>query len=332
MTLEDTTTSFRNALTNAGFTLGPVKTIQYGIQFTVSKLSFLKTIRIYSSKKKGITIDLSQIGDGPVADQIKSIEWQLKPTDEPVIPVPSPSTEESVDETSYPLIGADEAGKGDYFGQLTTAAVYVPDAETASALRAIGVRDCKDLNDEQVKIVAHKIEETLSLKNYYVHTMPVWSYNKKYNELKNLNVLLAWFHGFTIERLLDKVIGSLQSNERIEAARNTTLLVDQFSRNENTLKENLSEYSSQCRLIQRTTAESNVAVAAASIMARARFLDELEALSRTYEMTFPKGATHVIPAAREFVQKYGADQLSEVAKIHFKTTQQVLALEGVLTT
>ncbi len=107
-----------------------------------------------------------------------------------------------------------------------------------------------------------------------------------------------------------------------------TLLVDQFSHNENTLKDELNTLGSCCKLIQKTKAESNVAVAAASVLARAEFLKRMNEMSSEYFMKFPKGATDVISAGQKFVKAHGPNALKNVSKLHFKTTEQVVAFKN----
>jgi len=76
-------------------------------------------------------------------------------------------------------------------------------------------------------------------------------------------------------------------------------------------------------------AEHNIAVAAASILARARFLEKMAKLSRKYKMIFPRGASDsVIDAGKQFILKYGLLELNLVAKMHFKTTTEILKKEN----
>ena len=79
------------------------------------------------------------------------------------------------------------------------------------------------------------------------------------------------------------------------------------------------------RLILLVRAESDPAVAAASVLARAAFVRAVERLSADLGIELPRGATHVLPAARQVVAKGGESLLRQVAKVHFKTTKQVLA-------
>jgi ribonuclease HIII len=88
----------------------------------------------------------------------------------------------------------------------------------------------------------------------------------------------------------------------------------------------LQEKGKQIRLVQRTKAEVDLAVAAASVLARAEFLQRLQRLSDETRTTLPKGASPAVEiAAKMLVKKYGVERLGTVAKLHFKTTKQVVA-------
>lgn len=68
-----------------------------------------------------------------------------------------------------------------------------------------------------------------------------------------------------------------------------------------------------------------MAVAAASIVARAEFLLRLKRLSEEIGTTLPKGASPAVElAGKMLVKKYGQERLGTVAKLHFKTTKAVL--------
>lgn len=78
-------------------------------------------------------------------------------------------------------------------------------------------------------------------------------------------------------------------------------------------------------LEQRPKAESDIAVAAVSILARAEFLIRLKRLSEEVGTTPPKGASSTVELAAQMVmKKHGRERLGAVAKLHFKTTQAVL--------
>jgi ribonuclease HIII len=204
-------------------------------------------------------------------------------------------------------IGIDESGKGDYFGPLVIAGVYVA-SEQEEELRAAGVRDSKALTDKKATVLAGQIRE---LCPFTVVTIGPERYNSLHASLKNLNRLLAWGHARAIENLLEKV-----SCDRVVA--------DQFG-DERFLNSALMAKGRAIKLIQKPRAEEEIAVAAASIIARSEFLRRLHDLGTKYGVTLPKGASAaVIDAGKAFVQRHGADMLGHVAKLHFRTTESVL--------
>lgn len=202
-------------------------------------------------------------------------------------------------------IGVDESGKGDYFGYLVVAAVYVDDNE--KLLKEIGVRDSKKLNDLKVNELDKRIRKICK---YDIVKISPERYNILYKKFLSLNKLLAWGHARAIENLLEKVNCEL-------------VITDKFGE-ERFLKETLFEKGKKVKIIQRVRAEDDVAVAAASIIARAEFLKTLRQLGRDVGFVLPKGATHVADVGRQIVEKHGEDILDKVAKIHFKTTKEIL--------
>ena len=203
-------------------------------------------------------------------------------------------------------IGVDESGKGDYFGYLVIAGVIV-DKEKERELREIGVKDSKNMLDTSVMHTATKIRKMC--KHEVVKISPE-KYNLLYRKLKNLNKLLAWGHARVIENLVKK--------EKVDY-----VVVDKFA-DEKVLRGMLFEDSRKVKIEQKIRAERDMAVAAASILARAEFLRTLKALSLEIGYKLPKGATHVEEAAKELLKKYDEKILDVVAKKHFKTTKRVI--------
>src|SRR5581483_9193706 len=216
-----------------------------------------------------------------------------------------------------PWIGTDEAGKGDYFGPLVAAAVYV-DTEAVRRLTRLGVRDSKTLSDGRVRQLADAIRDACGARAIAVVTLPPDTYNRLYEQFqregKALNALLAWAHARAIEELL---------NNGLETP---NVIVDQFAGVQTITSALLREGRARgLNLVAVPRAEANVAVAAASILARARFLAWMEATSREIGITLPKGASDaVVQAARAVVSRLGPERLRALAKLHFKTTRQVL--------
>ena len=205
-------------------------------------------------------------------------------------------------------IGMDESGKGDYFGPLVIGAVYV-DAQTETRLVELGVRDSKLLSDVRILALAAEIR---AICPYSVVAIGPKHYNEVYEKIQNLNSLLAWGHARALENVLEKVSCNLA-------------IADQFG-NEAVLQNALLKRGRQIKLEQRPRAEEDVAVAAASILARAEFVRRLEQLSKQIGKTLPKGASdpQIVTVGREIVAKGGRDALAEVAKLHFKTTEKIL--------
>ena len=209
--------------------------------------------------------------------------------------------------SSLDRIGIDESGKGDYFGPLVIAAVFVTPA-LEQDLALMPVRDSKKISDGRILELAPDIR--LLCPHSLVAIGPQ-RYNELYAKIKNLNRLLAWGHARALENLLQQVECDLA-------------IADQFG-DERLILNALQEKGKQIRLVQRTKAESDLAVAAASILARAEFLQRLDRLSQELNTTLPKGASPAVElAGRMVVKKYGRDRLGTVAKLHFKTTKQVL--------
>ncbi len=206
-------------------------------------------------------------------------------------------------------IGIDESGKGDYFGPLVIAAVYV-DTARQRELALMQVRDSKKISDGRILELAPDIRMVCP---HSVVAIGPHKYNELYAKIRNLNRLLAWGHARALENLLEQVACD-------------RAISDQFG-DKRWILHALQQKGRTIVLEQRTKAESDLAVAAASILARAEFLFRLKTLSETVGTTLPKGASPAVElAGRMIVKKHGRDRLDSVAKLHFKTTQAVLAL------
>jgi ribonuclease HIII len=220
------------------------------------------------------------------------------------------------DDELVPHIGTDEAGKGDYFGPLVCAACYL-DTDVARVLRQLGVRDSKTLSEKTIRRLAEQIRGHLPGR-FAVVTLKPGRYNSLYAQLKsegkNLNSLVAWGHARGIQNLFEHGVWAEYA------------VIDKFA-DERYLHQRLARDTRRgdMRLEHRTKAESDVAVAAASILARNAFVDWFDEAEKTAGVPLPKGAgPQVIEAGRELVRRHGAGVLNEYAKVSFKTTRQVL--------
>lgn len=262
-------------------------------------------------------------GDGYVASLYKSLKFVLqgKSTDkvasdfEKFMGISSLVDEQKLfDITDYEnndvgfsrYIGTDESGKGDFFGPLVIAGVYVNE-ELSKKFVDLGIKDSKKLDDKTIiKLSAH-------IRNNSPHSVVVVmpeKYNELYNSFKNLNKLLAWGHARAIENVLEK-----QSCE--------SALSDKFG-DESLIKNALLKNGRKINLEQRVRGESYIGVAAASVIARAEFVKRCAELSNKFGFEFPKGASDkVVLTAKDYVQKFGKENLKYVAKMHFKTVQNL---------
>ncbi|MCK5505983.1 MAG: ribonuclease HIII [Thermodesulfovibrionia bacterium] len=296
----------RQKFQKSGIDLAAYTSISYGIQFTVSLNNQSGLIRIYQNKKGQVKYDFSQIKDPLLQQSLQQVAGlSAEKKADPIKQMPI---------IGLPTIGTDESGKGDYFGPLVAAGVYV-DENTSRLLDFEGIRDSKKLSDKRNLELAKKIMSICNGKFSIIEISPE-KYNNLYEqfirEKKNLNTLLAWGHAKAIEDLLAKV-------------QCETAVADQFA-DERFIQSKLQEKGKRLNLIQMHKAEQNIAVAAASILARARFLDKLSKLSLEYKIDLPKGVSaSVVNTAKRIVKEHGKEKLRKVAKIHFKTTKKVLS-------
>jgi len=206
-------------------------------------------------------------------------------------------------------IGTDESGKGDYFGPLVVAGVFVPD-EQQEVLRELGAKDSKKFSDNRVREIAKVI------KKGYKHSLVIIGsekYNELYGKLRNLNRILAWGHSRAIENILEEVHCSLA-------------ITDQFGDKLYVLNA-LMKKGKTIELIQKPRAEEDLAVAAASILARAEFLKRLSFLSQEVGFDLPKGSSPLAEeAGLKLVRLLGVQVLDKVSKKHFKLTERILNL------
>ena len=258
----------------------------------------------FSAQKEGISVSFYTSGSLTVQgkNMQEFIEFYLEP--EILQNFSYTHTNSSLDLT--PRIGLDEAGKGDFFGPLCVAGVFA-DSEMIKYLQEIKVQDSKNLSDAKILQLAEKIRDKCS---YTVIRLFPEKYNELYKKFKNLNRLLGWAHV--------AVLGELSNKTNCKTA-----ILDQFA-DKKLVEDMLKQKKIACNLTQRTKAEEDLVVAAASILARAGFVTGIDKLSQDYEMTLPKGASSlVIKAAEKLVTKFGLDILEKTAKTHFKTTNQI---------
>ncbi len=213
-------------------------------------------------------------------------------------------------EMFQPHFGIDESGKGDFFGPLVIAGVYV-DKGIARKFMEGGIQDSKRIgSDQRIRSLAALIKQTQGAVSNVVEIPPA-KYNDLYEKIGNVNKLLAWGHARVIENLLAI---------RSDCPR---ALSDQFA-NPRVIQNALMKNGRAIELQQRTKAESDPAVAAASILARERFIDWMEKAGRKYNAAIPRGASALVKTvAGRLVKEHSPAILRELTKAHFKTTKEI---------
>ena len=216
-----------------------------------------------------------------------------------------PASRPALDGT--PRVGIDEAGKGDYFGPLVVAGLRITGREVAEELRKLGVRDSKTLGDTAVRAMADRILEAAGPQNVRVVTLSPREYEARRSAAGNVNRLL--------DEVDAEIIGELADGAEL-------VVVDQYATS--TLERLKPFVPEAVRLEVRHRAEDDAAVAAASVVARARQLEEMDRLSERVGFELPKGATHVLDAGRRVFGERGKAGLEEVAKTSFRITEQIV--------
>lgn len=279
------------------------KEIPYGHQFTAVRGAEKATVTAYNGKK-GIRL---VIGGSKTTALYQLLEEKLNGA------VPH-STEKNVGGNfSFKVwAGSDESGKGDFFGPLVVAAVIVDDS-TAARLRAAGVKDCKLLTDKKILELEHAIMDSVIA--YSVLQMKPKAYNFRYEQIAgrggNLNQLLGLGHIAALTQVLDK-------HPECEGA-----LIDQFTPSDEIIQA-LKQKFPGVYFAQQTKAESNLAVAAASVLARAGFLRCMEELSAQAGMELPKGGgAAATKCAAQIAEQAGKSALREYVKMHFANYKKI---------
>jgi len=218
-------------------------------------------------------------------------------------------------EAANPHMGVDESGKGDFFGPIVIVAAYV-DADLIEKMREMNVRDSKRITSDDAALGLGRELRRLLGRRYSMVKVGPRAYNRLYAKMRNVNTLLAWAHARAIENLLEAVPACPRA------------ISDQFGKKEQ-VERALMKKGKGIELVQQPRAEADIAVAAASVIAREMFLRALHDLKQKHDLEFPKGASaKVREAARELARKTGPEILLDTAKCHFKTTDDVLAELG----
>lgn len=259
---------------------------------------------VFSAKKKGVSCTLYESGSLTVQgkEMKEFMEFYLEPEILQTFKYSHPEAHLDLE----PHIGMDEAGKGDFFGPLCVAAIYAG-GDGIKEMLQMGVKDSKRISDEGILKLAKILRAQFP---YTVIRLFPLKYNELHRKFKNLNRLLGWAHA--------AALGDLALKTGCKKA-----LLDQFAE-KHVMETALKQKKIDVVLEQKVRGEEDLVVAAASILARAAFLDGMKSLSEEYGMELPKGASAIVKeAAQKLIAKFGREVLEKVAKTHFKTTSEI---------
>ena len=215
-----------------------------------------------------------------------------------------------------PRIGVDESGKGDFFGPLCIAGVYVNES-IVKDFEKEGIMDYKSISsDSRIATLAEVIKKHPQCVSTVV---PIGNeaYNRLYATMRSVNKLLAWGHARVIENLMGQ-------RHRMHPAPQLAIS-DQFAPSKSVTDRAMMSMGKEIELRQRHKAESDVAVAAASILARHTFVERLGTLEKQYNLRLPKGASRQVDeAAKTFLGTHGESEFGQVSKLHFRTAYRAL--------
>ena len=294
---------------NAVLDITKEKDINYGHQFVVELCQAKLTLNIYNGKK-GLSYVFS--GDSALEGKVRELLGECKQSSRSEDDYASDDirVNDVAGVSALPhgkWAGSDESGKGDFFGPLVVSAVVVDDS-TAAKLAAAGVKDCKLLTDKKILQLEDVIKSTVV--DFSVLELKPKVYNLRYKQVLaqggKLNQLLGYGHVAALSQVLER-------HEDCHAA-----LIDQFTTSLVNVRE-LTRRFPNCVVKQQPKAEVNLAVAAASVLARARFLRTMAELAEAAgEATLPKGGgAQATACARRLADRLGKAELVNFVKLHF---------------
>ncbi|MGX7030723.1 ribonuclease HIII [Vagococcus zengguangii] len=216
--------------------------------------------------------------------------------------------------SQWNVVGSDEVGNGSYLGPVVVCASYVT-KEQMPLLKELGVKDSKMLKDSEIIKIAADLKHVIQYQELVVTP-------QKYNEIQpnyNVNRMKVALHNQAIYLLLKKIAPEQPQG----------ILIDQFTP-EGNYRKYLSMEKNQVKddLYFTTKGEQyHLAVAAASIICRASFLNELKKASQELGFNVPSGAGKPSDlAAAKILKRGGIELLSKYAKLHFANTDKAKKL------
>lgn len=286
---------FKKLFILKGFNCNNIEEKQYNFEITATRNNTKNKIQVYFGKK-GIRNVIQGSTSSREYQELNSI----------ISGNPSFTFQESNENIYTEYIGTDETGKGDYFGPLVIAGMYV-DENICKFLQELGVRDSKELSDPQIDKIANIIKNTYP-SNYSIISLKPEKYNQLYEKIQNVNKLLDWGHSKVIESIYEKY-------------KPDTIIVDQFSKTP--LKVSLTKDFSNVNFVYMPKAEKHIGVAAASILARNEMSQWFYNQNDSGLRVLRGASVEVENAARNIYYEKGRTALEKLVKLHFKTTKKI---------
>jgi ribonuclease HIII len=287
--------SLISSLREYNFNCTPIDKKQYNFETTVIKNNEKIKLLVYFGKK-GVKTILQGNTNSATYNETESIvtgNFSLK-------------FKKEEDQQYKEYIGTDETGKGDFFGPLVVAGMYVNE-EVQNYLLNLNVRDSKELNDFQIDQIAAKIRKAYP-NNYSVISINPQKYNKLYEDFKNVNKLLDWAHSKVIENIFKKF-------------ETDTVIIDQFSKTPISIS--FKNQFLKVNFVQLPKAEKYLGVAAASILARNQ-MNIWFNKKRKEGFNVLKGASQEVEnEAKKILNNGNKEKMNELIKLHFKTTKKI---------
>ena len=210
-------------------------------------------------------------------------------------------------------IGSDEVGTGDFFGPVIVCACYIEESDI-NFINDLGVTDSKKLSDEKIKEIAPKLIKRLV---YSCLVCDNETYNIQINKGLNMNSIKAILHNRAFINVINK-----------KNLSNPKIVIDQFADEKNYYNYlKMTKDPIISNIIFQTKGETySPAVACASIIARFRFLEKMEELSKHYKLgEIPKGASQLVDTFGQlFIKVYGKEELIKIAKMNFKNVEKII--------
>ena len=212
----------------------------------------------------------------------------------------------------YDAIGSDEVGTGDYFGPIIVTATLV-NKETRKLLEDLKIMDSKKMTDDKIRRCAPIIMKKIP---YVTFTLSNSKFNDLTNKGFNMNKIKAILHNRVLYEL---------SNKNIPYQK---IIIDELTSPRSYFsylkQENITDKVTKITFLTKGESK-HLSVAAASVISRYLFLENMDKLSQQYGVTILKGASDSVnEIAKKIVSKYGKNELYKIAKINFKNTEKIL--------